>query len=110
MRKSVIMLLGVAALSLGLVTPSEAWHWGRAHGYPYGYPYGYQYGYPYGYPYGYAPPVVIQREAPPVYIQPPQQQYWYWCDDPRGYYPYVQQCTTGWMPVVPQASPPAAPR
>jgi len=39
-------------------------------------------GYDYGYPdYGYA------------------SQYWYYCQDPPGYYPYVQQCGTGWQMV-----------
>ena len=28
----------------------------------------------------------------------PYTQYWY-CDDPAGYYPYVQQCNTGWQTV-----------
>jgi len=27
--------------------------------------------------------------------------YWYWCDDPRGYYPYVQECYGPWIPVSP---------
>jgi len=28
--------------------------------------------------------------------------YWYWCDDPRGYYPYVQECYGDWIPVPPE--------
>jgi hypothetical protein len=28
--------------------------------------------------------------------------YSYWCDDPRGYYPYVQECYDDWIPVPPQ--------
>lgn len=28
----------------------------------------------------------------------PYTQYWY-CDNPAGYYPYVQQCNTGWQMV-----------
>jgi hypothetical protein len=28
----------------------------------------------------------------------PYTQYWY-CDDPAGYFPYVQQCNTGWQTV-----------
>jgi len=81
--------------------------------YPYGYPYGYPYyyGYPGPYPYVYAPP------EPAAYNGnlPPQQQTWYWCENPRGYYPSVQTCPAGWRPVTPQASaqpmapPPAAP-
>jgi hypothetical protein len=33
-------------------------------------------------------------------------QYWAYCQDPEGYYPYVQDCPGGWIPVVP--TPPAA--
>ncbi len=60
---------------------------------------------PYYYP---APPVVVQQ--PPVYEQPappPQAPiYWYYCPNPQGYYPYIQQCPTGWMQVVPPTTPP----
>lgn len=27
--------------------------------------------------------------------------YWYWCDDPQGYYPYIQECNVDWIPVPP---------
>lgn len=66
---------------------------------------------PYWYPpppyYVYSPPVVVQQE-PQVYVQPPPppQQYWYYCEDPKGYYPYVPQCPKGWMKVVPPTTPP----
>jgi hypothetical protein len=50
------------------------------------------------------PPAYVQP-APQVYVQPPPPQtYWYYCDDPPGYYPYVQQCPGGWRQVNP--SPP----
>ena len=26
-------------------------------------------------------------------------QYWYYCQNPAGYYPYVTSCTTAWQPV-----------
>ena len=63
------------------------------------YPY---YAHPY-YPYYYSQPVYQQ---PQVYVQTvPQLQskpgYWYYCPDPRGYYPYVKHCPNGWMKVVP---------
>jgi hypothetical protein len=83
------------------------------------YPYYGGYYYPYGGAYAgpYAPPVIVQQD-PQVYIQqtPPAQvaptspsqpqpsQYWYYCEDARGYYPYVQQCPKGWMTVIPPAS------
>jgi hypothetical protein len=63
------------------------------------------------YPYYVAPPVVVQQE-PPVYLQQPESQpqqpnYWYYCQNPQGYYPYVQQCPGGWMTVVPPTTPPS---
>jgi hypothetical protein len=33
------------------------------------------------------------------YSQPYATQYWYYCQNPAGYYPYIQQCTTNWQPV-----------
>jgi hypothetical protein len=51
-----------------------------------------------------------------VYVEPTPQQavpsqpmetsYWYYCQKPQGYYPYVQECPTGWMKVVPSPPPP----
>ena len=51
-----------------------------------GYPYDWSY-YPpdYGY-YGYSQPYSAS-------------QYWYYCSNPAGYYPYVTQCNTGWQTV-----------
>jgi hypothetical protein len=82
-------------------------------------PYAYPYAYPYAGSYPYPAPVIVQQE-PTVYIQqapptapaapaapepgPPPMQYWYYCEDARAYYPYVQQCLRGWMTVVPPAS------
>lgn len=80
----------------------------------YGRPY-----YPYPYPYAYAyPPVVISPpapQAPPVYIEQgqaapaPEQSasaeddyYWYHCDKPEGYYPYIKECPAGWQKVAPE--------
>lgn len=55
------------------------------------------------------PSAVIVPSAPPVYIQretvtPVQQQtnYWHYCQNPDGYYPYVKQCPGGWLQVAPQ--------
>jgi len=58
----------------------------------------------YPYPYPYSPPVVVES-APPVYVQP-QLQYWYYCQGAQAYYPYVKECPGGWLRVVPQPSPP----
>lgn len=31
----------------------------------------------------------------------PPEHYWYYCEDPQGYYPYVQHCRVPWQPVPP---------
>jgi hypothetical protein len=68
--------------------------------------------YTYSYPYYYyaAPPVVIQQGST-EYIQqdpspPSAPQYWYYCKEAGAYYPYVEDCPSGWMQVVPQPIPP----
>lgn len=105
MKKVLMILLAVAMLSLGVAARSEAMPW------PWYSPYWDPYWHPYWAPYGYAPPAVVLRQEPNVYMQrPAQQQYWYWCEKSKAYYPYVQECPTGWMQVVPQASPHTAPR
>ncbi len=59
------------------------------------------YPYPaYSYAPSYYPPVTMAQQAPPP--GPPPVQYWYYCDNPRGYYPYVQNCGAGWKPVPAQ--------
>ena len=68
-------------------------------GFPYYYPYWYSpYYYPYAYPYVNYPSTAIQA---PVYIEPEQPFYWYYCHNPEGYYPYVTSCPGGWTRVVP---------
>jgi len=60
------------------------------------------------YPYYSQPPVVVQQ--PDQYVEPQQQpaqtNYWYYCNNPKGYYPYVKRCPGGWMKVVPTPAPP----
>ena len=54
--------------------------------------------------------VIIQQPAREAeYVQPPPplaqtvvQHYWYYCQNPMGYYPYVKECQNGWMKVVPK--------
>ena len=48
----------------------------------------------------YSPPVY----SPPttVYAEPDPAQYWYYCTAPQGYYPYVTDCPSGWLQVVPR--------
>ncbi|MGZ3814927.1 MAG: hypothetical protein ACXVA0_24545, partial [Mucilaginibacter sp.] len=102
------MLLIVCSLFSGISWAYHGghggWHGGGYHGhssfgfylgapYPY-YPYPY-YAYPYQYPYYAAPPIITTPPTPPVYIQQSpsviQQNasgYWYYCNNPSGYYPY----------------------
>jgi len=82
----------------------------------YGYP-SYDYYDPFFYPpiYSYPPavvmptPPIVLPQAPPVYLQQetttaiqPQTNYWHYCSNPNGYYPYVKQCPGGWLQVNPQ--------
>lgn len=84
--------------------------------YSFGVPYAPYYYRPY-YGYGgympppYYPPVVVVPATPPVYIQQPsttpstpspETNYWYYCENPAGYYPYVKKCPGGWLQVSPR--------
>jgi len=74
-------------------------YWGPA------YPryYSYYPSYPYYYPYSAAPGVTAEQ---PQLSSPSQDQdYWYYCQDPQGYYPYIKSCPGGWMKVVPEPAP-----
>jgi hypothetical protein len=67
-------------------------------GFPFYYP-------PYAYwPDYYAPSAPAADQVGPG---PAPAQYWYYCDNPAGYYPYVQSCSTSWrpVPVVPPTAP-----
>jgi len=89
---------------INLGVPFAPWYYP-----PYYYP-------PYYYP---NPPLVAVptypyavQPAPQVYIEkggevadaPAQAtNYWYYCPNPQGYYPYVKECPSGWMTVLPQS-------
>lgn len=95
-------------------------HFGGRHGHHFGlglgyfYPgyYGYHrpyYRYPYyGYPYYgrqaplSVPVTYIQREE--IKTGQPQSNYWHYCRNPEGYYPYVKQCSEAWLQVAPHPS------
>jgi hypothetical protein len=82
-------------------------------GFGFGYPY---WGSPWGpwgpwgyYPYPYSYPVVVQQQ-PVTYIEQnpgaasspaAESGWWFYCDQSRGYYPYVRECPTGWQRVPP---------
>jgi hypothetical protein len=61
------------------------------------------------------PPYADIPVAAPLYIENgagemprPADASWYYCQNPPGYYPYVQQCPAGWQKVRPQAPPPGS--
>jgi hypothetical protein len=65
------------------------------------------------YAYSY-PPAIAMQSSPPVYIergdeqdqiQQPPPAYWYYCNNPQGYYPYVRVCPKGWQQVPAQPPP-----
>ncbi len=115
--KSALAVCAVALIGAATVAtsaPADArvfvgFGFGPFWGYPY-YPYPYPYPYAYPYPYG-APPVVYSpgyAPADPGYAPAPAAApaSWYYCSNPPGYYPYVQQCSTGWRAVPAQPQPP----
>ena len=70
------------------------------------FPYPYFAPYPAYYPYATFP---YPASDPEYYVQqtpneapPAQTDYWYYCTEPAGYYPYVQKCSRPWMQVIPQ--------
>lgn len=125
MKRFMQISVVVMAVLVACASPGQAerfhgggrggWGWGPAVGvgllglglWEMSYPY---YAYPY-YPSAYPAPVVVQQPATEVYVQPAPQQpaetsYWYYCQNPQGYYPYVKRCPGGWMKVVPAPPPP----
>jgi hypothetical protein len=80
-------------------------YWGGAP-YVWGASYALPYSVPYAVPYSVAPLVVNSAPVPQVIVQPaqplPADSYWYYCTQPAGYFPYVQNCSQPWMKVVPQ--------
>lgn len=69
------------------------------------------YSYPYYYPpYAYYPPPYPRADYPgydgSATPGPAPAQFWYYCKDPSGYYPYVQSCNGPWhaVPVKPQTT------
>jgi hypothetical protein len=104
------------AFGLGLSGGYSLGYFGRApylayYGYPRGY--GFTPWYGFGPVYGYGYPPIVVAPPPPVYIQQPQQllpsqnqapasNYWHYCRNPEGYYPYVINCAGDWLRVLPQ--------
>ncbi len=94
------------------------WHGGRGfYGFGLGLATGALLTYPYyDYAYtGYYSPSYVERSSVTVYDNSPSQvvqsapntstlPIWYYCESPKGYYPYVQSCPSGWQKVP--ATPP----
>ena len=129
-------ILGVALVALLVFSSAQAQVWSVSVGGGYGGgwrpaaygPYGPgwgpgwrgNWGYPGGYygPYAgyYGPPAVVYASPPVVtYAAPPQPivlaaqpepAVWYYCEASGKYYPYVQECPTGWQTRV--ATPPSS--
>ncbi len=76
----------------------------------------------FGYPTQVFPGFVVQedltfvQQAPTQSVEPAPAapsarapvSYWYYCTEPQGYYPYVQQCSRPWIAVNPASLPPPA--
>ena len=63
--------------------------------------------YPPYYP-SYVAPQIVVPQQPVIYerLTPPEEpDYWYFCRNPEGYYPYVKKCPNGWMKVLPSTPP-----
>jgi hypothetical protein len=124
--KSIKLLVLVTAL-LGAMATGTAWaqhhggghhggghhgggHWHGSVGLYFGAPLWPYYGAPY-YPYSYYPyyyPYAVPAAQSPAYVeqgQAPSQNYWYFCSNPKGYYPYVNECPPGWAQVTPTPPP-----
>ena len=47
-------------------------------------------------------PYPVVPASPPVYVERNQEDaWWYYCEQTRGYYPYVKECPAGWKRVPP---------
>jgi len=58
-------------------------------------------------------PMVVTQPRIPTYVQQNQvsrrapvqnRNYWHYCRNPEGYYPYVKECAGEWIKVPPQPS------
>jgi len=52
-------------------------------------------------PYWLGQPVVAEEWVEFIQQQEPSA-YWYYCEDPPGYYPSVQRCLAEWLRVLPE--------
>jgi hypothetical protein len=107
MRKIAFLL---ALLSAGTLISESASAHGRAR-VGVGFVFGGPFWHPWYYappPYYYYPPPYTVYSSPPVYIErqdteptPAAADWWYYCEQSKGYYPYVKTCPGGWQKVPP---------
>ena len=86
-------------VGLGVLAADAAfWGWPYYWGYPY-------YPYPYYAPYYYPPASSVTVIEPGPAQAAPAPPAYYYCTNPKGYYPYVASCQVPWqaVPVVPPA-------
>jgi len=50
--------------------------------------------------------VGISKPSAQTAPQSEQASFWYYCNGAKTYYPYVRECPSGWVQVVPQTTPP----
>jgi hypothetical protein len=124
MKRKPFLVLLVALLGAALTLPAHAGgrghyggHYGGRYAGHYGGGWGIYLGLPLGWPgwyypsYNYPPyyssPMVVESQ-PQTYIErgdiaedAGEPFYWYHCDKPRGYHPYIEKCPGGWKKVVP---------
>lgn len=110
------LILAFAALASrpALAQPHHGGHGGHglSLGLHFGVPFAWYEPYYYPPPYYYYPPAAVaQPPAPPVYVERGDapsgetQNWWYYCEESRAYYPYAKTCPGGWRRVSP--TPPA---
>ena len=99
---------GYGRSSFGIAIGAPFGYWGAGY-YPYYDPYYYPlYAGPVYADPVYSPPVAYSEPSQPVYTQQ-DPGYRYYCPDPAGYYPSIQNCSRGWLKVVPDSATQSAP-
>lgn len=108
-KLAVILVIGAALLA---AAPAQAYHWYYYHP-VWGWGWWPHYAGPLYPPVVVTPAPVVVQQQPQQYVQrqepsPQQPTVWYWCNDPQGFYPYVQTCkNNAWLQVLPQTTPPS---
>jgi hypothetical protein len=106
-----LITLIIVSLPMMMSTAASArgYHHHRHHGHHSHFSVGFLFGPGFYYPPYYAYPPVVVQPAPVYYIEQnrAEQGYWYYCNETKTYYPYVQQCVSPWARVTPQSPPPS---